>query len=213
MHLLCNLTKLIVYFKLLTRTLPKKEVEMSNTNTHQFIILEGISGSGKTELGKLLAQQISGQYYATPPEAFRPSRKEIDEKAALEARFWFYLASVTQASHEISNALKTQDVVCDKYIMSTICYHRAMGLDIKIPQWVTFINPDHTFLIYCDNNVRLERLRTSRGQITNKEKYALRQQMEQRCLIELRKCIHQEIDNTTDGHQYAVNQILAAIRR
>ena len=165
---------------------------MSNTNAHQFIVLEGISGSGKTELWKLLAKQIAGQYYATHPEAFRPSRKEIDERATLEARFWFYLASVTQASHEISKTLETQDVVCDKYILSTICYHKAMGLDIKIPQWVTFINPDHTFLIYCDNNVRLERLRASRGPITNREKYTLRQQMEQRCLIELRRYISRD---------------------
>lgn len=186
---------------------------MSSTNAHQFIILEGISGSGKTELGKLLAQQVAGHYYTTPPEAFRPSRKEIDEKASLEARFWFYMASVVQASHEISKILETQNVVCDKYILSTICYHRAMGLDVKIPQWITLLNPDHTFLVYCDNDVRLKRLRASRGPITNKEMYSLRQQMEHRCLIELRGCIHTEVDNTLDGPQHAVDQVLAAIRR
>jgi len=186
---------------------------MGNTNAHQFIVLEGISGSGKTELGKLLAQQIFGQYYTTPPEAFCISRKEIDENATLEARFWFYLASVVQASCEIDKILETQNVVCDKYILSTICYHRAMGLDVKIPKGVTSLNPDHTFLVYCDNDVRLKRLRASRGPITNKEKYALRQQMEQRCLIELRGYIQREIDNTRDGPQHAVDQILAAIRR
>ena len=186
---------------------------MSSISAHQFIVLEGISGSGKTELGKLLAQQISGQYYTTPPESFRPSRKEIDEKATLEARFWFYLASVVQASHEISKILETQDVVCDKYILSTICYHRALGLDIKIPQWVTYINPDHTFLICCDDDTRRKRLRASPGSIMNREKYDLQQQMEQRCLLEFRRCIHQEIDNTGDGPQHAVNRILAAIRR
>ena len=186
---------------------------MNGARVHQFIVLEGISGSGKTELGKLLAQQISGRYYTTPPEAFRPSRKEIDEKATLEARFWFYLASVVQASHDIGKILETQDVVCDKYILSTICYHRAMGLDIKTPQRVTLLNPDHTFLVYCDDDVRLRRLRISRGPIMNREKYVLRQQMERRCLIEFRGCIHREIDNTPDGPQHAVDQILAAIRR
>jgi thymidylate kinase len=186
---------------------------MSNIKAHKFIVLEGISGSGKTELGKLLAQQISGQYYTTPPEAFRSSRKEVDEKVTLESRFWFYLASVVQASDEISKILKMQSVVCDKYILSTVCYHKAMGVDIQIPQWVKFIEPDHTFLVYCDNHTRLKRLRASRGPITNKEKYESRQQMEQRCLAELRKCICQEIDNTPDGPQNAINQILATIRR
>lgn len=186
---------------------------MSNKNAHQFIVLEGISGSGKTELGKLLAQQIAGRYYTTPPEAFRQSRKDIDEMATLEARFWFYLSSVIQASYEIGKILETQDVVCDKYILCTICYHRAMGIDIKIPQWINLLNPDHTFLLYCDDNLRLKRLRTSRGPIMNEEKYALRQQMERRCLVEFRECIKREIDNTPDGSQHAVDKIIAAIRR
>lgn len=186
---------------------------MNNIGVHRFVVLEGISGSGKTELGKLLAQQISGQYYTTPPELFRPSRKEVDEKATLEARFWFYLASVVQASHEISEILKTQSVVCDKYILSTICYHKILGLDIKIPEWVVCIKPDHTFLIYCDDNMRQKRLRVRDGPIVNWEKYNLRQQMELKCLVEFRGCIHQEIDNTRDGSQYAVDQMLTIIRR
>ena len=186
---------------------------MGNTNAHQFIVLEGISGSGKTELGKLLAQHVAGHYYTTPPEAFRPSRKEIDEKAILEARFLFYLASVVQASHEIGKILETQNVVCDKYIWSTVCYHKALGLDVKIPEGLGYIKPDHTFLVYCDNDVRLKRLRASRGPITNNVKYDLRQQMEQRCLVELRGYIQREIDNTRDGPQHAVDQLLAAIRR
>jgi len=185
---------------------------MGNTNAHQFIVLEGISGSGKTELGKLLAQQIAGHYYTTPPEAFRPSRKEIDEKATLEARFLFYLASVVQASHEIGKILEAQNVVCDKYIWTTICYHKALGLDVKIPDGFDYIKPDHTFLVYCDNDVRLKRL-CARDPITNKVKYGLRQQMEQRCLGEFRRYIQREVDNTRDGPQHAIDQLLAAIRR
>lgn len=185
---------------------------MHSIGAHQFIVLEGISGSGKTELGKLLAQRISGQYYSTPSGIFRPLRKEVDKKATLEARFWFYLASVVQASHEIGRILETQSVVCDKYIFSTICYHRALGLDVKIPQWAAYIKPDYTFLIFCDNSVRLRRLRTSRGPIMNRGKYDLQQQVEQRCLVEFRKCIHQEIDNTADGPQCVVDQMFITIR-
>jgi thymidylate kinase len=180
---------------------------------NQFIAVEGISGSGKTEICKLLAQQINGRYYTTPPEIFRPSRQWIDERATLEARFWFYLASIVQASHEIKELLETQNVVCDKYILATLCYHKTFGLDVRIPEWVTYINPDYTFLISCENGVRLNRLRASRGPVMNREKYEQRQQMEQRCLIELRKHIQLEIDNTVDGPQNAVNQILTKIRR
>lgn len=185
---------------------------MNGTNDRQFIVIEGIHGSGKTELCKLLAQQISGQYYTTPPQIFVPAREKIDKKATLQARFWFYLASVVQASHEIGKMLETQSVVCDKYILSTICYHRALGLDIEVPAWATYTNPDHTFLVYCDDDVRLKRLRASRGPVMDIEEHNLRQQMERRCLIEFRKRIHEEIDNTRDGSQYAVDKMLAIIR-
>ncbi len=185
---------------------------MKNASTNKFIALEGISGSGKTELGKLLAQQISAQYYTTPPEAFRLSRREVDAEACLESRFLFYLASVVHASHEIGKILKTQSVVCDKYIWSTICYHTTFGLTVKIPNWVTYIQPDHTFLIVCDNDVRLRRLRLRCGPIMNKERYETRQQMEQQCLIEHRKHLLVEVNNTIDGPQHAVDQILAIIK-
>lgn len=185
---------------------------MKRADGHRFIVLEGISGSGKTELCKLLAQQISAQYYTTPPKMFCPSRKEVDAKACLQSRFLFYLASVVQASHEINEILKSQSVVCDKYILSTICYHIAHGLDVKIPQGIICIQPDYTFLIACDNGVRLRRLRSSRGPVMDKEKYELRQQMERRCMIEFQKRIDQEIDNTADGPQHAVDRILTIIR-
>ena len=186
---------------------------MDKETGHKFIVLEGISGSGKTELGKLLAQQTSSQYYATPPEAFRSSRKLVDEGVTLEARFWFYLASIVQASREIEALLRTGRVVCDKYILSTICYHRALGLDVALPQEIRYFEPDHTFLIYCDDKVRLGRLRASRGPITDRRKYDCRQEMERRCLAELRTHHLQEINNTLDGPQHAVDQILANIRK
>lgn len=185
---------------------------MQNTHIHQFIALEGISGSGKTELSKLLAQQIFAQYYTTPPETFRLSRREVDEKACLESRFLFYLASVVYASHEIDKILKTQSVVCDKYIWSTICYHTTLGLNVKIPQWITYRQPDHTFLIVCDNDVRLKRLRLRCGPVMDKEKYEMRQKMEQQCLIEHRTHLLTEVNNTIDGPQNAVDQILAIIK-
>ncbi|MFA6227443.1 MAG: hypothetical protein WC631_03130 [Candidatus Paceibacterota bacterium] len=183
---------------------------MRNEKVPKFIVLEGISGSGKTELGVKLSQQISAQYYTTPPALYRKIREEVDKTLCLESRFLFYLSSVVQASWEISKILETQSVVCDKYIWSTICYHTVYGLDVKIPPSTTYRQPDYTFLVVCEEEKRLERL-SHRGVVKDKEKYDLRQEMERRCLVEFRKHIQLEIDNRIDGSQNAIDQILAVI--
>lgn len=184
---------------------------MPYNRKNKFIVLEGISGSGKTELGVRLANQISAKYYKTPPAMFDKIREEADKSLCLESRFLFYLSSVIQASWEIGEILKTQSVVCDKYIWSTICYHTVFGLNIQLSPFVTYLRPDHTFLIICDENKRLKRLLSGRRDPKDKEEYSLRQKMEQRCLIEFRKCLQQEIDNTTDGPQNAVDKMLSII--
>ena len=187
---------------------------MENVVPHKFIVLEGISGSGKTEIGMKLAERISARYYTTPPALFRQIRREVDKNLCIEARFLFYLSSVIQASCEIGKILETQSVVCDKYIWSTICYHSVFGLKVELPQPETYLQPDHVFLVVCNDQKRLERLRLGRGFVRgdkNKEKYDLRQYTERRCLIEFRKYIKTEIDNTLDDSCHAVNQILARI--
>lgn len=185
---------------------------MEKKSGNKFIVLEGISGSGKTELGTRLAQRISARYYTTPPALFQPLRKSIDDVACMEARFLFYLASVIQASHEISRILENQSVVCDKYIMSTICYHTVFGLNVAIPTSISYLQPDMTFLITCNEEIRIKRLRVNRGMRTGSE-HDLRQPLERQCLIEFRKHTMCEIDNTADNPHLAVEKMLSIIAR
>lgn len=184
---------------------------MEKKDGNKFIVLEGISGSGKTELGNRLAQQISAMYYTTPPTLFQPLRKSVDDIACMEARFLFYLASVVQASHEISKILESQSVVCDKYIMSTICYHTVFGLNVAIPSSTSYLQPDVTFLITCSEEIRIKRLYNRGVEIGSK--HDLQQPIERRCLIEFRKRALCEIDNTSDNPQLAVEKMLSIIAR
>lgn len=183
-------------------------------NGNQFIVLEGTSGSGKTELCTRLSQKMSARYYSTPPNLYRNIREEADKVLDLESRFLFYLGSVAHASLEISRILQEQSVVCDKYIWSTICYHAVLGLDVNcytLP--IRILKPNHVFLIVCEEEKRLERLRNriGRGKILDQHQYDLRQERERRCLVEFRKHIQLEIDNSIDGPQHAVNRILSMI--
>lgn len=176
-----------------------------------FIALEGLSGSGKTTIGQLVAEQIGAGFYKTPAPLFNSIRNEIDQAADATARLFFYLAGVMQASAEISNILKTKSVVCDRYLLATLCYHRTIGVTIDIPDFVfePLLKPDHTFLITCEETKRISRLYKRGLSYNDIQEQSL--QIEQRFLFEYRRYHLVEIDNSSDDPTMAVGAILHLI--
>lgn len=116
-----------------------------------FIALEGLSGVGKTIVGKMLAKRLGAYFYQTPADSFKAVRKQVDKDITNSSRFLFYLAGVVESANEIEEILMKKSVVCDRYILSTICYHRAAGLNFNLPNKLIFsqlpITPDYTFLL------------------------------------------------------------------
>ncbi len=126
-----------------------------------FLVIEGIDGAGKTTCAKILAEKLNAYYYKTPPGIFEKIRPEIEIFSDPLTRFSFYLASVFYASIEISKIIAWRPVVCDHYLLSTIAYHRAIGLNLS---WVNFsqlpiILPNINFYLHADENTYLERLK------------------------------------------------------
>ncbi len=121
---------------------------------HPFIVLEGLSGVGKTVVGQALARTLNGVLYKTPPPPFTLIRDEVDRTCDLEARFFFYLAGVLHASSEIASLLKERPVVCDRYILTTDCYHRALGLMAHLDySTLHLLQPTITVLLTCEEVV------------------------------------------------------------
>ena len=178
------------------------------TNQKIFIVLEGLSGSGKTTLGKLITEKIGAEFYKTPAPLFNSIRDRVDRNANSTARLFFYLAGVIQSSTEISQILKARSVVCDRYLLTTLCYHRALGATINVPDFSfePLLKPDYTFLLVCEEAKRISRLR-KRG-LTYNDLQEQHLQIEQRFLDEYQKYRLIEVDNSNDDPTIAVEVIL-----
>lgn len=178
-----------------------------------FIVLEGLSGSGKTTIGKIVAKKIRGKFYRTPPSLFTGSfRNCIDKCVSSSARFLFYLAGVIQASDEISRILADQPIVCDRYLLTTLCYHRALGIQINISDSVfrPLSQPDFTFLIVCKKAIRLKRLHDRGLSFNDRQERQIK--IEQRFLMQYRKYNLIEVDNSSDNPEVAAERIIAFLR-
>ena len=164
-----------------------------------FVVFEGLSGSGKTTIGRLVAERIGAEFYKTPASMFNSIRDEIDRNVDDTARLFFYLAGVIQASAEISEILKRKSVVCDRYLLTTLCYHRALGVSIDIPDFVfaPLAKPDYTFLIICEEKKRIQRLYERGLSYNDTRERSLK--IEQKFLAEYRKYHLIEIDNSSDA--------------
>lgn len=178
---------------------------------NKFVVLEGIMGSGKTTLAKMLAEELGGIYYNTPA-SFREMRLVADRNLSLEARYYFYLSLNLQVASEVSDLLKEKSVICDKYIWSTFCYHKALGLNISCFPPLDILMPDFCFLVFCENRTRLERI-SRRDPINDYSKDFIRQESERRCLEEFRRVLPDAmVDNSSDNPQKAFSKILTLIK-
>ena len=129
-------------------------------NGNKFIALEGIDGSGKTTVCQQLSKKFNAEFYKTPPYPFSDLRDKVDKCVDIKSRFYFYLSSVIHASSEIVKLLKHKYVVCDRYILSTLCYHRALEPFFKSfdENNLDILQPDITFYLYADYDVRIKRI-------------------------------------------------------
>lgn len=131
---------------------------------------------GKTTLSRQLVRAlkkqgipaVSFEDYERRKSGYNAMKSFIKSQTSLEARFLFYISSAVYKSELITELLKTQWVVCDRYIYSTLAHHQAHN-----PRIITTVNlqqlpirwPDYYFLVTVPDVTRLRRVR-QRGRST-----------------------------------------------
>jgi thymidylate kinase len=79
----------------------------------------------------------------------------------------FYLMGVILAGNEAKKVAKSEPVLCDRYLLTTVAAHEAMGLphsviSIMMPILRNVPTPSNTFLLIADEDERIRRM-TIRG--------------------------------------------------
>lgn len=133
----------------------------------RFIVLEGLDGSGKSTAAKAIARRLGAVCIHTPPGPFNAIRSDIDFNADLETRFFFYLSSVGFASSMAQKLLQQGDVVCDRYLASTVAYHAVMGVSLaRQIRPETFLRPDISIFLSVSDEAERRRRIALRGHRT-----------------------------------------------
>ena len=125
-----------------------------------FIVFEGIDGSGKTTISKLVAEKTNGVFYSTPPEKYRQLRKTVDTNSNLQRHYEFYRDAVIEASSELEAIESSNEVVvCDRYWLSTLVYHRAGNMVLDGSDFVGLKRPDLTVFLYVSPSEQSKRFK------------------------------------------------------
>ena len=120
-----------------------------------FITLEGIDGTGKSSAAKMLASELGFALVSTPPAEYLNIRQEATSN--LYSAYHYYLSSC----YYISEIAKRMDIVCDRYIHSTLAYNwpylREIPNDLG-GYYEGLKMPDMSFLLCASDYVRRERM-------------------------------------------------------
>ncbi|MGW1594226.1 dTMP kinase [Streptomyces sp. NPDC002343] len=132
-----------------------------------FIVLEGVSGAGKTTLARLLARRLDATAIHTLTGPHTEWSEAVNRQLRPLPQFAFYLSGLLHVSDTVRQALAMRPVIADRYASSVVACHAAVnrvGLDqareLLQPFCSYLVAPDVTFYLVSSATSLRERLKT-----------------------------------------------------
>lgn len=136
----------------------------------KLITFEGIDGSGKTTIAKLLHEKLGDRAILTaePTDSWigKDVKRALEEKRDAITIALLFLADRNEHIKEIKNWMEEgKIVICDRFIDSTFAYQKEhLGIK-RAEKWLKevhkpfFIKPDLTFLLYIEPEKAIKRIK------------------------------------------------------
>ncbi|XP_067005264.2 UMP-CMP kinase 2, mitochondrial isoform X2 [Anabrus simplex] len=160
----------------------QKRTPHNSTSRKPFIVVEGLDGSGKTTVTRIVAEKMRANCLSTPPNSLLHLRKKFDQFGPCKRRAFYALGNYA-AALEVEDTCKRKPVVMDRFWHSTAAYGIAEELDrhnglAALPppgnalyNWPwDLIKPDCVFLLTVSEETRNKRLGHRDIAITEEEK-------------------------------------------
>ncbi|MFW6690182.1 dTMP kinase [Streptomyces sp. MAR4 CNX-425] len=114
-----------------------------------FVVLEGVSGVGKSTLARLLAVRLSGTSVHTLTDPHTDCFEAINRRLRPLPQFAFYLSGLLHVSDVVRRALAEGPVVADRYASSVVACHAAINR-VELDQVQELIDPFRGYLATPD---------------------------------------------------------------
>lgn len=122
------------------------------------VAVEGIDCAGKGEVCPRLAFALNAILYKTPPEHMRGEQDRINATATNAEHYSYFTQVVQAASSEMTVLAKTRNIVIDRYWMTTVVYHRVMGIPAELADMGNIVMPDFTVYLTVSQEVQARRM-------------------------------------------------------
>ncbi|BBJ44061.1 hypothetical protein SSPO_067790 [Streptomyces antimycoticus] len=110
-----------------------------------FVVLEGVSGIGKSTLAHALTKRLGGTVLHTLPRPHSGWSSVVNSRLRSLPQFAFYLSGLLHASDSIRHCGAIGPVVADRYVSSVIACHAAVH-DVEIETVATLLEPFRSYL-------------------------------------------------------------------